>query len=208
MALATYDDLVKEIIRWSQRDDQYEAIPDFIALAEDYMYANEIEPLRLRSMETISTALTAGQYLALPDNFEYMRSVRLVTNDGGGELRYQAPEAMFKNPATGRPSFFTIVGNEIQFGRVPDSDYTIEVQYYRKAEPLTKDNQTNEVMTKHPSLYLFGALAQLFALTVDLQQENKYTAKFLAALKGANKSAKKARYGAAPTMNLDCGMTP
>jgi hypothetical protein len=208
MALANYDDLVKEIVKWSQRDDQYESIPDFILLAENYMYANEVEPLRLLTLEFTSTSATGGQYLALPDDFEYMRSARIVLGSGHGELRYQAPEAMYKNPSTGQPRFFTIIGTELQLDRVPDSEYELEMQYYRKATPLSDENQTNEILDAHPSLYLFGALAQLFALTIDEAQEAKYTAKFFAALKGANKSAKKARYGAAPTLTLDRGMTP
>lgn len=204
--LDTYENLVKEIIDWSHRDDLGVKMPDFILLAENAMYSNEVEVLTVRSMESISTALTAGQYLALPEDFESARSIRLVTGDNGGELRFQAPEQMFKRVGTGRPNFFTVVGNELQFDRVPDSDYTIEIQYYRKAASLNDNTQTNEVLTRHPSIYLYGALAQVYFFSQDEQQALKYTQLFISAIKGANKADKKGRYGPAPSMSLDCGM--
>jgi hypothetical protein len=206
MALSNYDELVKEVADWSHRGDLGVKIPDFILLAENAMYSNDAEPLKVRSMATISTATTDGQYLALPDDFETARSVRLVTNDSGGELRFQSPEQMQKQPFTGRPKFFTVIGDEIQFDRVPDSSYPIEIQYYRKAQPINNDNQTNEILTKHPAIYLYGALAQVFSYSQDDQQLIKYTQLFVDAIKGANKADKKGRYGPAPSLSVDGGM--
>jgi len=208
MALTNYDELVKQVTDWSHRGDLGTKIPDFITLAENAMYSNELENLTVRSMETISTALASGQYLSLPDGFESARSVRFVTSGGTGELKFQAPEQMYKEPSTGKPNFFTIVGNEIQFDRTPDSEYTIELQYYRKATPLSDDNQTNDILTNHPSIYLYGALAQVFAYSQDEQQLGKYIQLFTGSIKGANKADKKGRYGPAPSLSIDCGMTP
>ena len=206
MALDTFDNLVKEVIDWSHRSDLGTKINNFIQLAENAMYSNEVEPLKVRSMETVSTAATAGQYVELPPEFESARSIRLVTGDNGGELKYQAPEQMFKNVATGRPTFFTIVGNEVQLDRVHDSEYTLEIQYFKRAAALSVTNQTNDVLTNHPSVYLFGALTALFSYSQDTEQQIKYNQMFISAIKGANKADKKGRYGPAPSMSIDCGM--
>ncbi len=206
MALADFDDLVKEVIDWSHRGDLGNKINDFILLAENAMYSNEIQPLKVRSMETVSTAATAGQYVELPPNFESARSIRLVTDDNGGELKFQSPEQMHKQVTTGRPLFFTIIGNEVQLDRVPDSEYTLEIQYFRKATPLSDDNLTNEILTDHPSIYLFGALTALFSYSQDTEQHIKYNEMFMSAIRGANKADKKGRYGPAPSMSLDGGM--
>lgn len=208
MPLDNFDNLVKEVIDYSHRNDLGNKIDMFIQLSENAMYSNGIQPLKVRSMETVSTAATAGQYVELPPDFESARSVRLVLGDSSGELRFQAPEQLFKNPATGKPLFYTIVGNEIQFGRVPDSAYTLEIQYFRKAAPLTTENQTNEILTNHPQIYLFGALAMLFSFAQDTEQEASYAQKFIGAIKGANQADKKGRYGPAPALSLDRGMTP
>lgn len=206
MAFTDYDELQKEVIDWSHRSDLGVKIPDFITLAENAMYSNDQEVLAIRSMEIVSTAATAGQYVELPDGFESARSIRLVTGDNGGELRFQAPEQMRKNVATGRPAFFTIAGNEIQLDRIPDSEYTLEIQYYRKATALSDSNLTNDILTSHPSIYLFGTLTALFSYSQDTEQHLKYNGMFISAIKGANKADKKGRYGPAPSMSLDCGM--
>tara|TARA_R110000744_G_scaffold79506_1_gene156064 strand:- start:398 stop:1018 length:621 start_codon:yes stop_codon:yes gene_type:complete len=201
--LDTYDNLVKEIIDWSHRDDLGVKVPDFIQLAENAMYSNEVEVLAIRGMEMTLTSATTGQYVALPTDFESARSVRLVTGDNGGELRFQAPEQMRKQVATGKPTFFTIIGNDIQFDRVPDSAYTLEIQYYRKEPSLSTLIQTNAILTNHPSIYLYGALAQVYFFSQDEQQALKYTQLFISAIKGANKADKKGRYGPAPSMSID-----
>lgn len=206
MALADFDDLVKEVVDWSHRADLGNKINDFIQLAENAMYSNDQEVLTVRSMETITTSLTTGALVDLPTDFESARSVRLVTGDNGGELRFQAPEQMFKKVATGRPTFFTVIGNQIQFDRTPDSEYTLEIQYFRKATPLSDANLTNEILTSHPSIYLFGALTALFSYSQDTEQHLKYNGMFISAIKGANKADKKGRYGPAPAMSLDRGM--
>lgn len=205
MALSTYDELVKEISDWGHRDDLNTKIPDFIKLAEIEMYNNQTEGLAIRDMEKIQTATTStGRYLALPDNFESSRSIRIVLDSG--EIRYRAPEQMERVPSTGQPRFFTVIGNEIEFDRVPDSEYTLEIQCYVRPADLSASNQTNSVLTKYPNIYLYGSLVQMFAHAQDDQQAVKYDGLFRNAVKGANKAQKKGRYGSAPSMNVDGGM--
>ena len=145
--------------------------------------------------------------MALPPGFEKARSIQLETGSGLCDVKFQAPEQLLRQPTTGRPRFFSVIGNEIEFDRVPDSDYTIQIQYYKKPDPLTKDNQTNSVMTNHPNIYLFGALHQMFLHTQDSQEMTTYFSKMQSVIRGANKAAKKARYGAAPYMRVE-GVTP
>lgn len=208
MALSTYDELQKEIISWSHRNDQRTRVADYIQLAENAMYSNDVQCLEVRSLEFISTALTDGKYLSLPDNFESIRSIRFVVDTDNGEVRYQAPEAMRRYSFTGKPNFFTINGSQVEFDRTPDDEYTVEIQYYRKAEPLSDDNQTNEILTQHPKIYLFGALTELFTFVQDNEQQALYENKFINAIRGANKADKKGRYGPAPSMNIDLRMMP
>ena len=51
--------------------------------------------------------------------------------------------------AAGRPRFFTVVGGEFVFDRVPDSEYTIQVQYYRKPAVMTTDSSCPEGLPSH-----------------------------------------------------------
>ena len=207
MSLANYNDLVESIISWGHRKDLNSLIPDFIALAETEMYNNEGWQLETRDMETVSTAPTSGLYLELPPGFEKARSIQLETGHGLVDVKFQAPEQLLRQSTTGQPRFFSVIGNEIEFDRVPDTAYTIQIQYYKKPDPLTGANQTNSVITNHPNIYLFGALHQMYLYTQDQEQTVTYFSKMQSVIRGANKAAKKARYGAAPYMRVE-GVTP
>lgn len=207
MAISTFDELVTAVIKWSHRSDIDLLIPDFIVLAETEMYNNEGWQLETRDMGITSTATTDGKRLELPPNFEKARSVRLQTGNGLCDVKYQAPSQLLSQPATGRPRFFTVIGDQIEFDRVPDSDYTIEVQYYKKPDPISPTNQTNSVLTEHPNIYLFGALHQVFMYSEDDQEVVKWFSKMQSVIRGANKAAKKRRFGPAPAMRVE-GATP
>lgn len=208
MALDSYDNLIKEIKDYTHRGDLGTKLSQFVQMCEVSMYANPTQCLKVRSMAVTSTTLTTGQYIGLPDEFESARSIRFVTDNYNQEVRFQAPEQMQKFPSNGRPNFYTIIGNEIQFDRTPDNEYTVELQYFRKAEPLSTSNQTNEILTKYPMIYLYGSLAQAFTYSQDSEQQAVYFKLFIDAITGANKSDKKGRYGPAPTLSIDNGMTP
>jgi hypothetical protein len=104
--------------------------------------------------------------------------------------------------------FFSIIGNNIEFDCVPDSEYTIEMQYFKKADPLTLANQTNEILTSHSNIYLFGALYEVADWERDYQEREIKSRRFFNSIKGANRTDKRGRYGNAPTMSIEGGMRP
>jgi len=203
MAIATYDDLVDSVVKWSHRKDLLNIIPDFITLAEFEIFNNAETQLRVRETETVSTASLSGRYLELPPNFEKARSVLIETGNGYCEVIFQAPSQLNRSPTTGQPRFFTVIGNEIEFDVTPDSNYTIQIQYYKKPDPLTPDNQTNILITDYPNIYLFSVLHQVYIYSQDLEEASIYAGKMQDAIKGANKADKKARYGSTPSMSVE-----
>jgi hypothetical protein len=207
MAITTYDQLCKAIVDFAHREDLLDLIPIFIANTEQHMYDNETESLQLRSMEFISTSLTTGRLIQLPPNFESSRAVRLNL-DGYGELQFRTPEALNRRTGPARPMFFSIIGNNIEFDCVPDSEYTIEMQYFKKADALTTANQTNEILTSHSNIYLFGALYEVAVYEQDYQEQEVKSRRFFNSIKGANRTDKRGRYGNAPTMSIEGGMRP
>jgi len=206
MAITTYDELCKAIVKWVHRDDILPLVADFVANAEQHMYDNETEALQLRSKEVISTTLTTDRLIELPERFESSRSVRIT--DEQGEIVYRTPEALRRQKGTGRPRFFSIVGNNIEFDITPDSEYTIEIQYFRKVLPLTETNQENEILTSHSNIYLYGALLESAVYEQDYQQQQIFERRFFNAIKGAKRTDKRGRYGNAQTMSIESGMNP
>jgi len=207
MALNTFSDLKASIIDYSHRNDVASKIEDFILLAEEAMYANPDFPLQLRQMETRAEATTgADRFLALPDGFITMRRLKLNISGESCDVQYMAPDQMFIQGASGRPKFFTVT-SQLEFDRVPDSTYTVDMQYSAIPTPLSSANTTNIVLENHPSAYLYGALWALFGWANDDAQEAKYLVKFLGIIAGINKRYKKGRYGPAPKMRIE-GATP
>ena len=195
MSLDTYENLKKEIIDYAQRDDLDLKIDTFIDLAENEMLANEIEPLALRENETrfTTTLSTDTRYLALPDGFQKMRRFRIELNSNDScDLRYRTPEQLNIKGASGIPSFFTVT-SEIELDIVPDTAYTVEIQYIKDFEPLSITNQTNYVLTNFPNIYLYGALYALRGFTREFGESDRYRTLFINAIRSANKKIKKGR---------------
>lgn len=202
MSLDTFANLKIEVINYSQRNDQNENLDTFIQLAETEMYQNSSAVLNVRSGETRSTAVTSGRYLELPPGFIEMRRLRLDLSGQSNDVRFRAPEQMQFDSTTGLPSFFTVT-SQIEFNRTPDAVYTVEMQFYAEFVPLSTTNTTNLVLTNNPNIYLFGVLKELFNFTQDTENMQKYEAKFLSAIRGANKLDKRGRYGPAPAMRIE-----
>lgn len=207
MALSTYDELVTSVIKWSKRKDLDLLIPDFIQLAEGEMFDNPDEILQVRVSEKTSTATAVGtepnasRFLALPRNFTNQRDFKITVSDSNLDLRYQSPSAMRVRSGTGTPCFFTVT-DEIELDVVPDQDYTLTMKYFAEFDPLTTLNQTNEILTNNPNIYLYGALKQSFIYQEETDQATIYDGLFTDAIRGANKKAKAGRYGPAPSMKF------
>jgi len=206
MALDNFDNLKASIIQWSHRSDQQANIEDYISIAESEMYANEHEPLRVRSMEARATATASGRFLELPDLFLQMRRLNITTASGNSDITYMAPEQLAVPGSSGQPRWFTVT-TQLEFDVTPDDAYTIEMQYLKKLTPLDDTNTTNDILTNSPTIYLYGALWALFQNAMKPDQAEYYYGKFIHSIKGANRQDKNGRYGPAPKMRIE-GATP
>ena len=203
MAISNYSELKASVINWSHRNDLDVLVDDFITLAEADMYkGTEMhEALQLRSMETTSTASISADALALPANFESMRSFR-ITDDSLIDLRYKTPDALVHKGGTGQPKYYTIT-SQLEFDVFPDQAYPCEMIYIERPLGITSSNTTNDVLTNHPDIYLYGSLWALFTHADDEAQAQKYYQRFSLAINGANQKDENGRYGSTPYARVD-----
>lgn len=196
MAITNYTELKAAITSWSARRDGNLFIDDFIRLAELDMYNNPDKSLRLKGIETRSTASMSitSRYLALPDGFRSARSIRIDQTDICDEIEFRTPEQLRRRDGTGQPYFFAVT-SQIEFDVVPDIAYTVEVNYIKEPDGITAANPTNEVLTSNPDIYLYGALSKVFIKAKDIETAVMYKGLFDSAVKGANKAAEDSRYG-------------
>lgn len=160
MALDTYSGLKATIADYLNRDDLTSVIPSFITLAE----AKFNRKLRMRQMIKRATATIDTQYFAYPADWlqakEFILNtnpityMEFVTDKQANELRQD------QIIATGKPSYYTIIGTQIEVIATPDTGYTGELTYYGKISALSDSNTSNWLLAYAPDLYLYGALLE------------------------------------------------
>ena len=157
MALANYTDLQSSVADFLNRSDLTSVIPDFITLTE----ADLNRSIRVREMSVRTRAPISEQYVKLPVDFLGMRNIELVTSPVTPlEYRYLQNLDLYRAAdATGKPVYYSITQNNIEFAPVPDAEYTLEIVYYQKI-PALVDNATNWLLDTHPDAYLYGSLMQ------------------------------------------------
>ena len=185
MALNNFANLKASILEWSKRKDQQANVEDYIAIAESEMYANSVNPLRIRAMEARATSAadTSSRFLALPDFFLEMRRLNIITAAGNSDITFMAPEQLRVPGHAGLPRFFTVT-TQLEFDVTPDDTYTIEMQYLRKLTPLDDTNPINSILSEAPTVYLYGAVWALFQNSMEMDVAEYYYGKFMASING------------------------
>ena len=207
MAISTYAELKTSIASWLDRSDLTDVIPDFIALAE----TRHKRDFKIRRMETRVTANTiAGtEYYTLPDDYIAMRNIKLNT-DPKTPLEFLTPEIMDRLNAgsqTGCPKAYSIKGNNIQLRPIPDGIYEIEVAYYKTFAPLSDSNTTNDMLTHHPDVYLYGALVEADSYLQNDKRIITWQGFYKEARKAIIESNERDRHsGTAPVTRIDYGL--
>ena len=157
MALANYTDLQASVADFLNRSDLTTVIPDFITMTESDINRS----LRVREMSVRTRAPIDAQYVKLPPDFLGMRNIELLTSPVT-PLEYrnlQNLDIHRVGDATGKPIYYSVTQNNIEFAPIPDSEYTLEIVYYQKV-PALSVNTTNWLLDNHPDAYLYGTLMQ------------------------------------------------
>lgn len=200
MALSNYTELQASVADFLNRSDLTSVIPDFVTMAE----ADLNRTLRVREMSVRTRAPIDSQYVKLPADFLGMRNIDLLTDP--------VTPMTFKNlqnldihragDATGKPIYYSIVQNNIEFAPVPDGDYTIEIVYYQKVPPLSL-NTTNWLLSAHPDAYLYGTLQHSAPYLQSDERVGIWAGKYMQIIEQITTSDEKAKFsGSTPSISF------
>lgn len=148
MAIGNFGQLKTAISTWLHRSDLSSVAGDFVALAESAIR----QDVRCRAMEQTATGTLTTTNLALPTRFAEARRVLLNNNP----CKYVTPED-FQPRREQRTNLYTIECQNFRF-QSGGGDYQID--YYQWFAPFADDGDTNWLLTNHPDIYLFAALAE------------------------------------------------
>lgn len=206
MAITTFIELKTAIADWLNRSDLTSAIPDFIAIAEAQMYRGPVDPrgitdqsgLRLVKMEERNTWSTVAsqEHYNLQSDFLEMRNLSYVRSGTTYNLVYRTPSQLdshYSFDTTSYPEAFSIEGNDIRLRPIPSSVWTITQTYYKRFDALSDANPTNDILTDHPDIYLFGSLAASEAYTKNDARIALWRDQFITAILAANRMDERAR---------------
>lgn len=178
-------------------------IPTLIQLFEAKMNRK----LFVRQMEQRVTAPTdptasEPQYIALPNDFQSMRRMRLTGVDGNPFLQFKSNQQMDEyklqtGDVAGQPQFFTIFGTEIELGPQPDAVYTVEM-IYRQNIPSIAGSGSNWLITLAPDLYLYGTLMEAMPSIKEDPRIETWAALFATALDDLNELGKTSAFNSGP----------
>ena len=200
MALGTYSDLLASTADFLNRSDLTSVIPDFVTMAE----ADLNRTLRVREMSVRTRAPIDSQYVKLPADFLGMRNIDLLT-DPITPMTYknlQNLDIHRVGDATGKPIYYSIMQNNIEFAPVPDGDYTIEIVYYQKVPPLSA-NTTNWLLDAHPDAYLYGTLQHSAPYLQSDERVGIWAGKYMQIIEQITTSDEKAKFsGSTPSISF------
>jgi len=201
VALGTYSDLKTSVADFLNRSDLTSVIPDFVTMAE----ADFNRTLRVREMSVRTQAPIDSQYVKLPDDFLGMRNIDLMT-DPVTPMTYknlQNLDIHRSNDMTGKPIYYSIVQNNIEFAPAPDGDYTIEIVYYQKV-PALADNSTSWLLDAHPDAYLYGTLQHSAPYLQHDERVGIWAGKFQQIIEQITTSDEKAKFsGSTPSISFN-----
>lgn len=193
MAITTYAELRAAVLDHLARDDISSALPDLITLAEGVLNFGmrsadyEIEPLRVRDMETVSTLTPSSSVVTLPSTFLEPRRVVEVASIRR-PLEYITPETVeyfYPTRSSGLADHYTVIGSSLYM--FPLSSNNIDVHHYRTIPPLAT-NDPNWLLTKNPGIYLRATLMQAALFVKDDAEALKHGGVLKALVGGMNAS--------------------
>lgn len=203
MTIASYSELKVAIQDWLKRSDCLNKLDTFIDLAEVDIWS----VLRVREMEARATASTSTstRFVELPDGFIKMRQLMLTVNDIQRDADFVPLKNMAIIDSTGVPYQFSVT-TQIEFNRVPDQAYDIEMDYFRSLTALSSGNATNDVLAYYPMIYLAGCLMHAFRWAMMLDDAEYWQAQFDKSVAQANRKSRNGRHGPAPSTMIHGGM--
>lgn len=190
----TWAELKTSLAEWLNRTDLTAKIPELIAFAERRFNRKLFVPER----ESSATATITGERLALPTDFWALRGIYLAT-DPRVQMQPVTLAALRDGYSrTGQPYVYAISGEELVFGPIPDTTYSVEIAYYATIPALGASQATNWLLTDHPDIYLYGSLLMAEAYLVNDRRLEMWKVALDEAMAELTQAGNRKRFSAQP----------
>lgn len=188
--MTDYTTLQADVAAWLAKDSLTAVIPSFIRLAETRIRRD----VRVRQM--VKRARTTGEatrFLALPDDYLELRTLRLV-NDSGEPIPLDEaePDALkIRSTTGGNPTAYSL-HRELEFDAVVPRTTSLEMVYYAPFAALATAS-TNWLSENAEDVYLYGALMQAEPYLKNDDRIDTWASGYLGAVEAVNDADKRGR---------------
>lgn len=156
----TYDSLVEDIKRYCERNDAsfVDQIPRLIMLTEQGIAA---EIKTLMQLNVVNTTLTVDDPV-LQKPARWRKTISMKVNGQPILNRSMDYITQYQSESpTNQPLYYGDYDyDHWSLAPIPDDDYSVEIIYYSRIQPLDITNQENLLTREAPQALLFGALLQ------------------------------------------------
>lgn len=168
-------ELKAEVESWLIRDDLTALVPNFICYAERRFNREIFTPDR----EGTDTLSATSETVALPTDLWALKAVWLDTDPKVvlDPMPLDELRQAYSAATTGKPCNYALAGSDMILGPAPDATYSVKVFYWEAIPALGASQATNWLLTKHPDLYVAGALVESFLYVRDEAQAAYWAAK-------------------------------
>lgn len=167
------------------------------------------EELRLKCMEETTTATEAAS-VDLSGVSPTVRSIVSIYRDVTPRTWLTPVSAQTLTQlhyTSGNPCHFAFVEDALLLDR-PGSGETLNIRYIGDQANFSADGNTNDVLTRHPGIYLYGSLYHHAMGIRDMQAASMWGAQYEKAKKRAVAQDQADKMGPGPVVPVAPGMTP
>ncbi len=204
MSLSDYAGLKASIADHLADDGLTDQIEDFIRIAE----ARHQREIRWREMVEREALTIDDRYVSLPAGFLDLRNLRILSTPVTVLEEVSLHEMnRRREEQTGKPKFFVLEGDEIEFDVSPDTSYSGEIRFYKVLTPLSDSNPTNALLDRAPDAYLYAALAASAPYLLNDERVRLWETLYAQARDGLNLAGQNNKRGG-PIVSRVAGVTP
>lgn len=191
MAIITdYTSLKAEVLDMLQRDDFDDTdAAGFVRLVEGHLN-RKLDAVTKDAVITCTVGVISVDISSL--SLDQPIALFLTEHNEEAELTPKANGTFAQSSVNGRPSFWSIDNNTIEFDRPADQAYSLRLVYDERFV-LSDAAPTNWLLDNHPDIYLEGALAHGRAKESDGQSVQNWLAWFSSELPGVRSAANRLR---------------
>jgi hypothetical protein len=181
-----YAELQQRVLDYAHRPDLVSQAASFVTLAEG-LIRRDLQAATYRATLTDTDRAPGSGTYTLPPALDVVRA--LYTSDAkDGAAQVSLAELRRLSPSD-PVLWFAVDAGTVELRGIPAVGATIDVAYFGHPLPLASPTDTNDLLTAHESLYVYGALFHLYQFTQDTELAQSALDTFSDALGKLNEAA-------------------